>query len=116
MTEVWRGKPEFRAAVLRYATRSAWRDPASLELWPEVVYPLIERARRQRQLRSGTEAFWDAVCGSLLHIGDAGVNIEDVSIEHDPIREVGYLSVAVAPGQLPGLVERMVALGWDVQP
>ena len=38
--EVWRGNPEFREAVLRYATRSAASHPASAELWPEVVYPL----------------------------------------------------------------------------
>ena len=35
---------EFRTAVLRYATSKAHRDPASTGLWPEVVYPLIERA------------------------------------------------------------------------
>ena len=49
-------------------------------------------------------------------IGEAGVNIEDISIEHDQIRQVGYLSVAVAPAELDGLVTRMVDLGWDVQP
>ncbi|MDB5350889.1 MAG: protein kinase family protein [Planctomycetota bacterium] len=76
VAEVWRTKPDFCQAVLRYATKSAWRDPSSAALWPEVVYPLIERARRQRQLRSGTEAVWDAVCGSLLHIGDAGVKMD----------------------------------------
>jgi eukaryotic-like serine/threonine-protein kinase len=76
VSEVWRSKPDFRNAVLRYATLSAWKDPASVALWPEVVYPLIERARRQRHLRSGAEAVWDAVCGSLLHIGDAGVKMD----------------------------------------
>ncbi|HEY5847403.1 MAG TPA: prephenate dehydrogenase [Microlunatus sp.] len=49
-------------------------------------------------------------------IGDAGVNVEDVSIEHDQNRQVGYLSVAVAPAQLDRLVARMVEHGWDVQP
>ena len=43
VTEVWRNQPEFRNAVLRYATSNAHRDPASTGLWPEVVYPLIER-------------------------------------------------------------------------
>ena len=55
--------------------------------------------------------------GRLFHdIGEAGVNIEDISIEHDPNRVVGYLSVAVAPEQVSGLTQRMLQLGWDVQP
>ncbi len=87
ISEVWRENAEFRNAVLRYATRSAWRDPSSVHLWPEVVYPLIERARRQRQLRSGTEAIWDALCGRLLHVGDAGVRMDRV-IERDVPRLV----------------------------
>jgi prephenate dehydrogenase len=49
-------------------------------------------------------------------VGDAGVNVEDISIEHDPNRDVGYLSVAVAPAQLEGLVAHMLGRGWDVQP
>jgi len=28
VTEVWRENDDFRDAVLRYATQSAWRDPA----------------------------------------------------------------------------------------
>lgn len=76
VADVWRGNPEFRRAVLRYATTGAWRDPASVELWPEVVYPLIERARRQRRLRSGVEVLWDAVSGHILHVGDAGPRLD----------------------------------------
>ena len=75
VTEAWRSRPDFRQAVLGYATTSAWRDPSSAELWPEVVYPLIERARWQRQLRSGTEVAWDNVCG-VLHLPDAGNQFE----------------------------------------
>jgi serine/threonine-protein kinase len=75
VTEVWRGSPEFRDSVLRYATRRAHRDPASVELWPEVVYPLIERARWQRQMRSQAEALWDAV-GVSLRLPDAGVRMD----------------------------------------
>ena len=62
VAEVWRDRPDFRQAVLRYATTAAWRDPASAELWPEVVYPLIERARWQRELRSSPRRLWDNVC------------------------------------------------------
>jgi hypothetical protein len=96
VSDAWRGKPDFRQSVLRYATMSAWKDQASVSLWPEVVYPLIERARRQRQLRSGTEAVWDAVCGSLLHIGDAGVKMDRAIRVSVPAQIVEELDVSIA--------------------
>jgi eukaryotic-like serine/threonine-protein kinase len=76
VAEVWRGQPDFRAAVLRYATASAHRDPASTGLWPEVVYPLIERARWHRRIRGRTEAIWDYLSGKILHVADAGVKLD----------------------------------------
>ena len=63
VADVWRNEVEFRTAVLRYATSNAHRDPASAGLWPEVVYPLIERARWHRRIRTRTEAVWDYLCG-----------------------------------------------------
>ena len=75
VAEVWRSRPDFRRAVLGYATQSAWRDPASAELWPEVVYPLIERARWQRKLRSVPEVAWDQVC-EALRLPDTGVRFD----------------------------------------
>jgi serine/threonine-protein kinase len=72
----WRDHPEFRAAVLRYATASADRDPTSTCLWPEVVYPLIERARWHRRIRSRTESVWDYIWGRLLHLPDAGLVLD----------------------------------------
>lgn len=76
VAEVWRDDAKFRSAVLRYATRNAANDPASIELWPEVVYPLIERVRWQRQTRTKAEAIWDNVCAHLLHLPDAGVRLD----------------------------------------
>ena len=55
---------------------NAHRDPASAELWPEVVYPLIERARWHRRSRGGAEALWDNLCARLLHVPDAGVRLD----------------------------------------
>ena len=76
VTDVWRNQPEFRTAVLRYATANAHRDPASTGLWPEVVYPLIERARWHRRIRGRTEAIWDYISGKILHVADAGVVLD----------------------------------------
>ena len=48
-------------------------------------------------------------------VGEAGVNVEDISIEHDQARQVGYLSLSVAPEQAPGLTSAMIGHGWSVQ-
>lgn len=45
----------------------------------------------------------------------AGVNIEDLSIEHDLERERGWLSVQVAPEAALELAEVMTASGWVVR-
>jgi prephenate dehydrogenase len=47
-------------------------------------------------------------------VGAAGVNVEDISIEHDPVREVGYLALSVAPEQADALMQTMLAHGWTV--
>ena len=65
VADIWRQEDEFRQAVLRYSTGSNHRDTVSVDLWPEVVYPLIEHAHWQRTFRSGPEAFgtiWSASC------------------------------------------------------
>jgi prephenate dehydrogenase len=49
-------------------------------------------------------------------VGEAGVNVEDLSIEHDQIRQVGYLTMAVAPAEAGRLEEVMHDRGWDVRP
>jgi eukaryotic-like serine/threonine-protein kinase len=76
VTEAWRQEDDFRQAVLRYATRSDHLDSVSADLWPEVVYPLIERAHWQRKFRSRHEAIWDYVVGKLLHIPVSGVRLD----------------------------------------
>jgi prephenate dehydrogenase len=47
-------------------------------------------------------------------VESAGVNVEDIAIEHDPVREVGYLALSVAPEASDALVASMVAHGWTV--
>ena len=94
VVEVWRSRPDFRQAVLGYATTSAWRDPVSADLWPEVVYPLIERARWQRQLRSGTEVAWDAVC-DVLHLPDAGLRLDRAILKVVPAQVVEKLDLSL---------------------
>jgi len=49
-------------------------------------------------------------------VGQAGVNVEDLSIEHDQVRQVGYLAMAVTPEHAPRLEDTMRTRGWDVRP
>jgi serine/threonine-protein kinase len=76
VVEVWRNENGFRTAVLRYVTSGAHKDAASVSLWPEVVYPLIERARWHRRIRSRTESVWDYIWGGVLRLPDAGVRLD----------------------------------------
>ena len=78
--EVWREEDDFREAVLRYATRSDQLDAVSADLWPEVVYPLIERAHWQRTFRPKHEAIWDYLVGKLLHVIAAGVRLDKMML------------------------------------
>ena len=48
-------------------------------------------------------------------IGEAGFNVEDVSIEHDVERERGWLSVQVTQERASELEETMEAHGWTVR-
>ena len=93
VAEVWRARSDFRLAVLGYATTTAWRDPVSVELWPEVVYPLLERARWQRQLRSAAEAAWDNVCGAL-RLPDAGLRLDRAIVKVVPSHVLSELDLA----------------------
>ncbi|MGP0064684.1 MAG: serine/threonine protein kinase [Isosphaeraceae bacterium] len=91
VAEVWRNEPDFRNAVLRYATSKSHRDPASSALWPEVVYPLIERARWHRRIRSRTEAVWDYLCAKVIRVPDAGVVLDRAMVRAVPSPLVAQL-------------------------
>jgi len=86
VAEVWRDDPDFRRAVLKYATNGADLDPASAGLWPEVVYPLIERARWQRSFRPRHEQLWDYVSAHVLRAPDAGVRLDRMILRSVPAR------------------------------
>jgi serine/threonine-protein kinase len=83
--EVWRQEDDFRQALLRYATRSDHLDTVSADLWPEVVYPLIERAHWQRTFRPRYEALWDYLVGKLLHIPVPGVRLDRMMLIAIPV-------------------------------
>jgi prephenate dehydrogenase len=47
--------------------------------------------------------------------GAAGVNIEDIRLEHSPGLPVGVAELSVRPGQAPRLLDTMEAGGWQVR-
>ena len=57
-----------------------------------------------------------ALATLFADVGRAGVNVEDVAIDHDQNRQVGYLALSVEPEAAAGLAELMTAQGWNVQP
>ncbi len=95
VADVWRDRPDFRQAVLRYATTGAARDPASALLWPEVVYPLIERAMWQRRLRSTSEVVLDQIL-KALHVPEPGNRLDQALRVVVPQRVVEGLDADLA--------------------
>ncbi len=85
VTDVWRREDKFRQAVLTYTIRSDQLDTVSADLWPEVVYPLIERAHWQRTFRPRYEALWDFIMGKLLHVPVSGVRLDRMMIIAIPL-------------------------------
>ncbi|MGI8434507.1 MAG: prephenate dehydrogenase [Nocardioidaceae bacterium] len=54
-----------------------------------------------------------ALAALFGHAGDAGVNIEDLRIDHDPARAYGQVEIDVAAGQADVMVEALRAQGWS---
>ncbi|MCX4688532.1 prephenate dehydrogenase [Kitasatospora purpeofusca] len=48
-------------------------------------------------------------------VGAAGVNIEDVVIEHSSGQQVGFVQLAVAPGAVRALTAALRSSGWSVR-
>lgn len=98
---------------------------------PAEVRDFLERGRRGVRLLPGKHGssasdFAQVVVeipdapGALARlfsdIESAGVNVEDVAIDHAPDREVGFLTVQVSPAKAASLEGVMVAAGWIVRP
>lgn len=50
----------------------------------------------------------------LTEIGEIGVNLEDMRLDHSAGREVGMLEISVLPNKAAGLVEELSLRGWKV--
>jgi prephenate dehydrogenase len=50
----------------------------------------------------------------LTEIGELGVNLEDMRLEHSPGAPIGIVEIAVAPEVAGGLEADLVRRGWRV--
>lgn len=50
----------------------------------------------------------------LTEIGDIGVNVEDLRLEHSPGQQIGLAEIAVLPEAESGLVADLEARGWRI--
>ena len=50
----------------------------------------------------------------LTEIGDAGVNMEDLRLEHSPGAQVGFAEISVVPEAEQRLLEELQARGWKI--
>lgn len=50
----------------------------------------------------------------LAEIGEAGINLEDLRMEHSAGHQVGLVDVAVVPGRRDELIDVLTANGWKV--
>jgi prephenate dehydrogenase len=50
----------------------------------------------------------------LTEIGDTGINLEDLRLEHSPGRQMGMAEISVVPGKRQELTESLTARGWKV--
>lgn len=56
-----------------------------------------------------------ALARLFADVEKAGVNVEDLSVEHDRSREAGFLSIDVDPGRAAGLRAWMKDRGWGLR-
>jgi prephenate dehydrogenase len=57
-----------------------------------------------------------ALARLFADIESAGANVEDLSLSHDSLREVGFISIAVEPENAESLAQEMVNAGWVLKP
>jgi len=56
-----------------------------------------------------------ALARLFADVDAAGVNVEDLGIEHDRTREVGYISIAIQPEKADSLAQAMTEAGWTLK-
>jgi prephenate dehydrogenase len=50
----------------------------------------------------------------LTEIGDTGVNMEDLRLEHSPGAQVGFAEISVLPEVEQRLLDELTSRGWEI--
>nr|WP_269779152.1 prephenate dehydrogenase [Propioniciclava soli] len=97
---------------------------------PDAVHAFLDRGRRGVRALPGKQGAATAWVQVVVEIPDApgalaklftdieetGVNVEDVTIDHDVDRRVGWLAVHVEPTAATRLSRALTDAGWSVRP
>lgn len=118
--ELWKNDPGLRGAVLRYTAHWAAQDYRVRALWPEVIYPLVQRARYRRANRSLAEVLGEGLVDLLLGRRGPGAEMEGATIGDarsffEAPRRSGDVSEAISADAIEGFAE-MLGEGDDGAP
>jgi prephenate dehydrogenase len=102
-TETAPGVPDLRTALERGAT-GVQRLPGKHGMRPETFASVPVQLRDQP----------GELARLFADVGAAGVNIEDVRIDHSPGTPAGLVQLAVHPDAVPALLQALAQHGWDV--
>jgi prephenate dehydrogenase len=97
------GVPDLRTALERGAT-GVRRLPGKHGMRPETFASVPVQLRDQP----------GELARLFSDVGAAGVNIEDVRIDHSPGTPAGLVQLAVHPDFVPALLQALAQHGWDV--
>lgn len=131
--ELWRQIITANRAAVRQELAALQADLAEMVAAlddPERIAALLERAREGTRALPGKHGLAPvdyarvvveipdepgALARLFADIEAAGVNVEDLSIDHDAEREIGYLSLQVGPDRAQDLRTAMTAAGWTLR-
>jgi prephenate dehydrogenase len=55
-----------------------------------------------------------ALARLLASAGEAGINVEDIAIEHSPGQPMGLVELSVSPEHADALAAALTDMGWSV--
>ena len=131
--ELWRQIITANRAAVRHELTALQDDLAAMLAAlddPAEITALLERAREGTRALPGKHGLAPvdyarvvveipdepgALARLFADIESAGVNVEDLSIDHDVEREIGYLSLQVGPGRVDDLRTAMTSAGWRLR-
>ena len=131
--ELWRQIITANRAAVRHELTALQDDLAAMLAAlddPAEITALLERAREGTRALPGKHGLAPvdyarvvveipdepgALARLFADIESAGVNVEDLSIDHDVQREIGYLSLQVGPGRGDDLRTAMTSAGWRLR-